>query len=163
MYVYSALKNFMFRVISFLVWTWRVYYTFGDLYHSCGFQEYHVRYPISLKLSKNQLGFREGKVEEGIISIFITWPTHTDRVSRNLIGSKPVCKSPYSPGSSILPELSRAYVFLICAPHKHDKQAQTMWFSEGVAEFRPKNQLFLKNEEDATFDEVCLLLIEGKF
>ena len=36
-----------------------------------------------------------------------------------------------------------------------------MWFSEGVAEFRPKNQLFLKNEEDATFDEVCLLFIEG--
>ena len=38
-----------------------------------------------------------------------------------------------------------------------------MWFSEGVAEFRPKNQLFLENEEDATFDEVCLLLIEGNF
>ena len=23
-----------------------------------------------------------------------------------------------------------------------------MWFSEGVAKFRPKNQLFLKNEDD---------------
>ena len=33
-----------------------------------------------------------------------------------------------------------------------------MWFSEGVAEFRPKNQLFLKNEED-----VWLLLIEGNY
>ena len=33
-----------------------------------------------------------------LISVIITWPTHTDRVSRNLIGSKPVCKSPYSPG-----------------------------------------------------------------
>ena len=26
-----------------------------------------------------------------------------------------------------------------------------MWFLEGVAEFGPKNQLFLKKEEDATF------------
>ena len=35
---------------------------------------------------------------------------------------------PYKPG------LSRANVCWICLPHKHDRYAQTMWFSEGVAE-----------------------------
>ena len=45
-----------------------------------------------------------------MINVIITGPTHTDRLSRNLIGSEPVCKSPYSPGNSIQPGLSRAYV-----------------------------------------------------
>ena len=37
-----------------------------------------------------------------------------------------------------------------------------MWFSEGVAEFRPKNQLFLKNDKDvwlATRFVFCLLKV----
>ena len=91
----------------------------------------------------------------------ITWPTHTDRVSRNLIGWKPVCKSPYSPGNSIQPGLSRAYVCWICSPRKHDKISSNNVVlgrrCREITEFRPKNKLFfLKNEED-----VWLLLIEG--
>ena len=93
----------------------------------------------------------------------ITWPTHTDRVSRNLIGSKPVCKSPYSPGNSIQPGLSRAYVCWICSPRKHDKLMSSNNVvlrrrCREITEFRPKNKLFLKNEED-----VWLLLIQGSY
>ena len=56
-------------------------------------------FPDSIKIiSIEELGALVSRnFSSGIIKHFITCPTHTDRVSRNLIGSKPVCKSPYSP------------------------------------------------------------------
>ena len=47
---------------------------------------------------------------------------------------------PYSPGCPA-PMFAESV-------HRVNTTAQTMWFLEGVAEFRPENQLLLKNEED---------------
>ena len=79
-----------------------------------------------------------------LISI-ITCRTHTDRVSRNLIGSKPVCKSPYSPGYPA-PMFAES-VYRVNTTHKL-KQCGLGRRCREITEFRPKNQLFLKNEED---------------
>ena len=88
------------------------------------------------------------------INPLITWPTHTDRVSRNLIGLKPVCKSPYSPGkfytSTGCPApMFAESVYRVNTTNKLKLNNVVLGRRcRGITEFRPKNQLCLKNEED---------------
>ena len=106
-----------------------------------------------------------------LIKGFITWPTHTDRVSRNLIGSKPVCKShtardiPYSPGKFYTSTGCPAPIFAESV-YWVTRQISSNNVVLGrrckeITECRPKNpgSYFWKTKK--TFDLV-LLLIEGR-
>ena len=79
--------NFFFHLLHEII---RFYYSIDELFWATAYLQYYTHI---YQTNKSNYYFANY-----VLFSIITWQTHTDRVSRNLIGSKPVCKSPYSPG-----------------------------------------------------------------